>query len=115
MKKMMNEYIAEIEKKVKDKQNCDEESLEDLKLKISFFQHERLVHFLVTMLVGLITVILLVTNIFINNLALLILLVIFILLLIPYLFHYYFLENKVQYMYELYDLMHKKMDKSKKS
>ena len=41
MKKMMNEYIAEIEKKVKDKQNCDEESLEDLKLKISFFQHER--------------------------------------------------------------------------
>jgi len=102
MKKMINEYINFIEEKINTKK-IDKSLVEDLLVKISFFQHERIVHFLVTMLVGLITVILLVVNLFIENIFILILLFIFICLLIPYMFHYYFLENKVQYLYKLYD------------
>ena len=102
MKKMINEYINFIEEKINTKK-IDKSLVEDLLVKISFFQHERVVHFLVTMLVGLITVILLVVNLFIENIFILILLFIFICLLIPYIFHYYFLENKVQYLYKLYD------------
>ena len=102
MKKMINEYINFIEEKINIKK-IDKSLVEDLLVKISFFQHERIVHFLVTMLVGLITVILLVVNLFIENIFILILLFIFICLLIPYIFHYYFLENKVQYLYKLYD------------
>ena len=102
MKKMINEYISFIEEKIKTKK-IDKSICDDLLIKISFFQHERLIHFLVTMLVGLITVILLITNLFIENIFVLILLLIFICLLIPYMFHYYFLENKVQYLYKLYD------------
>lgn len=102
MKKMINEYINFIEEKINTKK-IDKSLVEDLLVKISFFQHERIVHFLVTMLVGLITVILLVVNLFIENIFILILFFIFICLLIPYIFHYYFLENKVQYLYKLYD------------
>jgi hypothetical protein len=102
MKKMINEYISFIEEKINIKK-IDKSICDDLLIKISFFQHERLIHFLVTMLVGLITVILLITNLFIENIFVLILLLIFICLLIPYMFHYYFLENKVQYLYKLYD------------
>ena len=88
MKKMINEYINFIEEKINTKK-IDKSLVEDLLVKISFFQHERIVHFLVTMLVGLITVILLVVNLFIENIFILILLFIFICLLIPYIFHYY--------------------------
>lgn len=103
MKNSITEYIEYIEKEMDSKKTDLNDLKDDLLIKISFFQHERLVHFLVTMLVSIITVILLVCNIFIENLCFLFLLLIFICLLIPYLFHYYFLENKVQYMYVLYD------------
>ena len=101
MKKMIKEYINFIEEKINTKK-IDKSLVEDLLVKISFFQHERIVHFLVTMLVGLITVILLVVNLFIENIFILILLFIFICLLIPYIFHYYFLENNIQKLYTLY-------------
>jgi hypothetical protein len=102
MKKMVDEYIKFIEEKIGSKK-VDKSLIEDLLLKISFFQHERLIHFLVTMLVGIVTVILLVVNLFVENIFILILFFMFICLLIPYLFHYYFLENKVQYLYKIYD------------
>lgn len=102
MKKMINEYISYIEKELESKK-IDKSLVDDLLLKISFFQHERLIHFLVTMLVAIITVLLLITNMLIENIFILVLLLIFICLLIPYILHYYFLENKVQYLYKLYD------------
>ena len=72
MKKMLNEYINYIEDKLNSKK-IDKSIYDDLLIKISFFQHERLIHFLVTMLVSIITVILLVTSMFINNIFVIIL------------------------------------------
>ena len=66
MKIMINEYIKYVEDKLNSKK-IDKNFYDDLLIKISFFQHERLIHFLVTMLVGIITVILLVTSLFIEN------------------------------------------------
>ena len=63
MKKMISEYIASVEEKINSKK-VDKALIDDLLLKISFFQHERLIHFLVTMLVAIVTVILLVTSMF---------------------------------------------------
>lgn len=102
MKKMISEYIDYFEKKISSGE-IDSSLVDDLLIKISFFQHERLIHFLVTMLVTVITVSLLIINMFISNIFILLLLLIFIVLLIPYILHYYFLENKVQYLYRLYN------------
>lgn len=110
MKKMISEYIASVEEKINSKK-VDKALIDDLLLKISFFQHERLIHFLVTMLVAIVTVILLVTSMFIDNIFILLLILIFVCLLIPYILHYYFLENRVQYMYNLYDNLKDKIKK----
>ena len=110
MKKMISEYIASVEEKINSKK-VDKALIDDLLLKISFFQHERLIHFLVTMLVAIITVILLVTSMFIDNIFILLLILIFVCLLVPYIFHYYILENRVQYMYNLYDNLKDKIKK----
>lgn len=111
MKNMIKDYIKYVENSLNNKKTDYLNLEKDLLIKIQFFQHERLIHFLVTMLVSIITVILLVTSLFINNLLLLIILLIFVLLLIPYMLHYYFLENSVQYLYKLYNQV---VEKNKK-
>ncbi|MCR5303969.1 MAG: hypothetical protein K6E33_05340 [Lachnospiraceae bacterium] len=79
-----------------------EKLLEIHELKLSWMQHERLVHFLVTMLTAIgvllsvIMYILLDSTVKIAALALMILLLI---LLICYMVHYYHLENTVQLWY----------------
>jgi len=110
MKKMINDYIRSIEQRINEKK-IDKVLVEDLLLKISFFQHERLIHFLVTMLVAIITVILLIAFMSIDNIWLLLLFIIFVCLLVPYILHYYYLENSVQYMYKIYDSIKDKIKK----
>ena len=70
---------------------------------ISFFQHERLVHLLVTLAFALMELVstvvtLLVPQPFTATLSLLLLL-----LLVPYIVHYYHLENGTQALYAQYD------------
>lgn len=110
MKKMISNYISYVEEIINNKK-VDKLFVDDLLLKISFFQHERLIHFLVTMLVAIITVILLIAFMLLENIWLLLLFIVFVCLLIPYIFHYYFLENSVQYMYKLYDDVKEKIKK----
>lgn len=71
--------------------------------KIAFMQHERLVHFLVTMMFAVVLSIFICAFIFCENPAVLLLAVIIIVLLGFYIKHYYFLENTVQKMYVIYD------------
>jgi len=70
---------------------------------ILFFQHERLIHLLVTILFALLTFGSLVTYLVTGFLPVIALFVLFLALLIPYIFHYYHLENGVQQLYDLYD------------
>ena len=75
----------------------------ELLIQIGFFQHERLIHLIVTVLFALMTVlvfILAVTNFAPWTGVLLLLLLI---LLVPYIKHYWLLENGTQKLYEYYD------------
>lgn len=86
---------------------------EKLLVQIQFFQHERLIHLIVTVLFALLTV----GSIFITLVAgqylplLLALDLLFFSLLIPYIYHYYLLENGVQTLYSYYDDLEKMQEK----
>ena len=84
-----------------------EEELKQLKsellTQISFFSHERLIHLLVTLFFALFTVISIVAFVFTSYPGMGVLSILFLILLIPYIRHYYILENSVQKMYGFYD------------
>lgn len=109
MKEYMKDYINKIDEiikkeSVKDLDNIIEEHL----IKIKFFMHERLIHLLVTILFALMTTMVFLYTLNNMSIGLFLLLLLFVLLLVPYIFHYYFLENSVQHMYKQYDLLKEK-------
>ena len=75
----------------------------DLLVNISFFQHERLIHLIVTALFALMTVLGLLLFLQQPSFLTLGLEGLFLALLIPYIVHYYYLENGVQKLYTFYD------------
>lgn len=81
------------------------EEVKEHLIQIGFFQHERIVHLIVTMTVALLTIITLAIGIIAEYVPAFILMAGFMVLLVPYIFHYYTLENEVQKMYEQYDKM----------
>jgi len=70
---------------------------------ILFFQHERLIHLLVTLLFACLTFLSFSVFLITSYLPVIILFVLFLVMLVPYVFHYYHLENGVQQLYDLYD------------
>lgn len=77
--------------------------LEDVRFHIQYFQHERLVHELVMILFALLSVGGIFFYVAYPELPIFLLDVLFFALLIPYVMHYYGLENGVQALYEVYD------------
>ncbi len=76
---------------------------------IAFFSHERLIHLLVTLMFAGLTFAVFFFCISEINLGLIILLIALMILLVPYIMHYYLLENGVQKMYRQYDELVKQM------
>lgn len=107
MRKRINYYLSYYKEKVKEPLTTEEkaEEREQLLVQIGFFQHERLIHLLVTILFALLTVASIFTTLFAGVYAplLLVLDLLFFILLIPYIYHYYVLENGVQKLYTYYD------------
>lgn len=79
------------------------EILQEHLVQIGFFQHERLIHLIVTVTFAILTLMSLVASLVVGMPALLALTLLFVVLLIPYIMHYYTLENEVQKMYVQYD------------
>lgn len=80
-------------------------------VQISFFQHERLVHLLVTLAFALMELVSILATIFAPQpfmLPLMLLSLLFLVLLVPYLVHYYHLENGTQELYAQYDQLTEK-------
>jgi len=107
MKKRILTYIAAIDALLA---NPDEDTDWDEEMKrhliqIKFFMHERLVHELVMMLFAIGTIMVILHAISDPQPGLLILILALMVLLVPYVMHYYLLENSVQYMYTQYDKM----------
>ena len=91
--------------------------LAEFEVKISYFQHERLIHLMVTLSFALF-LLLSIGALFIFPsefiLTAVLLVAIFFVLTIAYVFHYYFLENSVQKMYHMRDEMIAFLDKDLK-
>ena len=75
----------------------------ELLVEIQFWQHERLVHLLVVILFALVTIGVLLVMLFKTELALIALEVLLLALLVPYIWHYFILENGVQTLYVIYE------------
>jgi len=105
MTEYLTNYMNYIQQRIEKCSDADElaDIMREHKDKIAFMQHERIVHFLVTMLFALILIVFFAVLIFKVNLAILALVTIVLVLLMFYIKHYYFLENTVQKMYRVYD------------
>lgn len=100
----MKEKIEEYLKRINEVKDTEREQLkEDLLIHISFYQHERLIHLLVTITFALLTFFSLYFLVTVPSIAIGILFVIFLIMLAFYIKHYYFLENNVQKLYKIYD------------
>lgn len=82
-----------------------ERILEEHLTQIGFFQHERLIHLIVTVTFALLEMLAIVLSVISDSLFTLLLPIVILILLIPYIRHYYILENEVQKMYGQYDRM----------
>lgn len=107
MTKYLSEYIEIVNEKVKGK--VTNKDILELKDKISFFSHERLIHLIVTFFFALFTIIFVYFGINGERLLFLLIALVLMIILIFYVFHYFFLENSVQYLYKIYDEMNKKL------
>ena len=87
---------------------------------VAFFQHERLVHLIVTVTFAVLELLTVCAYVIVGALdstlsfPLLILALLILVLLIPYIKHYYLLENEVQKMYVQYDRIAQKVYEEKK-
>lgn len=99
-------YMDELLIKLQQEEITDEER-ECLKkehlTQVSFFQHERLVHLIVTVTFALLEIVAVLIAMAFPGIATLLLVVVVMVLLVPYIRHYYILENEVQKMYIQYD------------
>lgn len=109
MYKRLCEYIAYIEEQtrpenMKKLSPQERESLkEQLLVQTGFFQHERLIHLIVTHIFAMITIVTMAVMLYFKTIPLFILFVLEIGLLFPYIVHYYHLENGTQTLYTYYD------------
>ena len=105
MEKRLKDYLAYMADFVNN-EHSDEEYLrgyKDLMIQISFFQHERFIHLIVTVTFAILSLMGILASLFYPQIPLLILTLLFIILLVPYVRHYYILENGVQELYRRYD------------
>lgn len=105
LKNIIEKYENILKKEKINKNECDE-----LFRQISFMQHERLIHFLVTMLFVIVFFIVFSGIVCFGKIILIPVAVLVLALIIPYIAHYYFLENGVQKLYEIYSEMKEKSE-----
>lgn len=86
-------------------QEMVQDKLQEHLVQVGFFQHERLIHLIVTVTFALLEMLAIVLSVISDSLFTLLLPIVILILLIPYIRHYYILENEVQKMYVQYDRM----------
>ena len=101
MKIKIQDYIKTLEKSITEKKE-NKYKLDDILTWIKFYQHERLVHLIVTFLTAIGTILFLFGFLYFNTIPILLLFIITGILFIFYIIHYYNLENGVQKLYDLY-------------
>ena len=116
MKKRILAYLEKINQLLKHPPiavNYEDEVKKHL-VQIGFFMHERLIHLIVTVLFAILTVGVALYCVADPGIPLFLLFGALLILLVPYIMHYYLLENGVQKMYEQYDELLLRSEEQKK-
>ena len=97
MEKRLKEYLSYMAEFITTDHSGEEylRAYKDLMTQIAFFQHERLIHLIVTVTFALLTLMGVIAYVMTSMILLLALTFLFIILLIPYIRHFYILENGV--------------------
>ncbi|MDE7222478.1 MAG: hypothetical protein K2O34_01695 [Acetatifactor sp.] len=110
MEKRLKEYLAYMEELLGQEEklcsmNAEQrrQAADSLLIQIQFFQHERLVHLIVTVTFAILTIVSVLGCVLAPQLSLFALVALLLVLLVPYVRHYYILENGVQKLYICYD------------
>ena len=117
MKKRLLAYLWQIDVLLKHPPiavNYDDEVKKHL-VQIGFFMHERLIHLIVTVLFAILAVDVALFAVASPGIPIFLLFGALLVLLIPYIMHYYLLENGVQKMYEQYDELLARSEEQKKA
>lgn len=93
------------EQDANERERIVRDKLKEHLTQISFFQHERLIHLIVTVTFALLEMLAILLSVIADSLFSILLPVVILILLVPYIRHYYILENEVQKMYVQYDRM----------
>ena len=102
-RKSMAKYIVNYLNYVEEnKSKADDKFINDHLIKIGFFQHERMIHLIVTVTYGLLDLLSFLIGIVFGNIIPIIIGYMLMCFLIPYIYHYFLLENCVQKMKHLY-------------
>jgi len=108
MKVKLNDYIKEVEKKVR-KNEVSKKLEDDVRDRIELLEHERLIKLLVIIFIGAIIISFLVCGLCFENLLMYLLFGIVFILFLPYIVGFYLLENKFQKLCNLYFRIKNKM------
>ena len=105
MTKQIREYLEHLRLFLDGEHSREEYApeLERLKVRIGFFSHERIVHMFIMLAFAVFFLMTFFAALSGGNTGLYVLAVLFLVLLVPYIRHYYFLENSVQKMYLIYN------------
>lgn len=120
-RKQMDEWLEKMEQSVQDgnaehvTQEFIRDKLEEHLVQVGFFQHERLIHLIVTVTFALLELLAIVLSVISASLFTLLLPVVILILLVPYIRHYYILENEVQKMYVQYDRIQKLLRRNERA
>lgn len=112
MRKKIKQYVKQVDERLAnppDDIDYREEQSRHL-IQIQFFMHERLVHEIIMVLFALAVILVIIATVISAQWVFVALLAALLILLIPYIMHYYVLENCVQYMYEQYDEMGRRIN-----
>lgn len=110
MRNYLTRYRAYISQLLNDENTDFTKLLEYHRKHIEFFMHERLIHLIVTVLFAALTVACIITIVCTGKIILAPLALLLLVLLIPYIRHYYFLENQTQELYKDYEKICRKTD-----
>lgn len=110
LRKYFSLYTAEVLAALENDSTDFKKLKDEMLVKIGFMQHERLIHFLVTILFALLMFMSLIAYFISQINGMLAAAALMLILLVPYIAHYYFLENGVQKLYKLYDEVCKRAD-----
>ncbi len=104
MTKQIRAYLEILERFFSEEHSVEEllAFRRELLQRIEFYQHERLVHLIVTMSFGVFFMLSLIIYLTQGGVGIMILTFLFLVMLAAYIKHYYFLENSVQKMYLYY-------------